>query len=200
MECTAGAVPIRFQLDPTRPWLRGVVRSAQVLLDRKQLGDVSFDADGKASVHISAASLARSLGSHRLVLKLDRDSVSCCACSTRFGFSAQLEAAALKYNHRSRAGAGFGRAAASGYQGRSGLSFMRVCRRCGGTVRRPPSTRTALCAQVRPCQRRARRHRRACALRCHPRAARTSSEKPSRSWSHGRVSRGCRVCRVAVRE
>ena len=74
MECAAKAVQIRFQLDPARPWLRSVVRTARVVLDRKPLRDATFGPDGTAAVEISPADAA-SAKRHRLMLKLDRDLV-----------------------------------------------------------------------------------------------------------------------------
>jgi len=60
--------------------------------------------------------------------------------------------------------------------------------RSKGTARRPLSTLTALRAHNRPCRACSRRHQKACASRCRPRGARTSSAKPFPSWSHGTVS------------
>ena len=79
MECTAKAVQIRFQLDPARPWLRSVVRTARVMLDRKPLRDATFGPDGTAAVEISPADAA-SAKRHRLMLKLDRDLVRRVPC------------------------------------------------------------------------------------------------------------------------
>ena len=79
MECTAKAVQIRFQLDPARPWLRSVVRTARVVLDRKPLHDATFGPDGTAAVEISPADAA-SAKRHRLMLKLDRDLVRRVPC------------------------------------------------------------------------------------------------------------------------
>ena len=79
MECAAKAVQIRFQLDPARPWLRSVVRTARVVLDRKPLRDATFGPDGTAAVEISPADAA-SAKRHRLMLKLDRDLVRRVPC------------------------------------------------------------------------------------------------------------------------